>query len=101
MAYSKDDRDFHADRFYVASLAGLRTAPHVLLIDDTWTTGGRIQSLAYALKAAGAARVAAIVLGRHVNSDHKQYEPARQLIERIRAAEPFDTTRCAVDDIVR
>jgi adenine/guanine phosphoribosyltransferase-like PRPP-binding protein len=39
--------------------------PAVLLIDDTWTTGGRAQSAAIALHDAGAAKVAAVVLGRH------------------------------------
>ena len=39
--------------------------PAVLLIDDTWTTGGRAQSAAIALHDAGAAKVAVVVLGRH------------------------------------
>jgi predicted amidophosphoribosyltransferase len=39
--------------------------PAVLLVDDTWTTGGRAQSAAVALHDAGAARVAVVVLGRH------------------------------------
>ncbi len=39
--------------------------PAVLLIDDTWTTGGRAQSAAIALHDAGAAQVAVVVLGRH------------------------------------
>jgi predicted amidophosphoribosyltransferase len=39
----------------------------VLLIDDTWTTGATAQSAAAALKAAGAGRVAALVIGRYVN----------------------------------
>lgn len=42
---------------------------NVLLIDDTWTTGASAQSAAAALKAAGAARVAAVVIGRHVNRE--------------------------------
>ncbi len=41
----------------------------VLLIDDTWTTGANAQSAAAALKRAGAQRVAAVVVGRHVNRD--------------------------------
>jgi predicted amidophosphoribosyltransferase len=43
----------------------LRDAPAVLLIDDTWTSGGNAQSAALALRAAGAARVAVVVIGRH------------------------------------
>jgi hypothetical protein len=38
----------------------------VLLLDDTWTSGGSAQSAALALKRAGARSVAAVVLGRHV-----------------------------------
>lgn len=37
----------------------------VLLVDDTWTTGGNAQSAALALRAAGAAKVAIVVIGRH------------------------------------
>ncbi|BAL88619.1 hypothetical protein AMIS_33990 [Actinoplanes missouriensis 431] len=67
----------------------------ILLIDDTWTTGGRAQSLAFALKSSGAGGVAAVVLGRHVNPD---YEPAKPLINRLRSASSFDLHRCALED---
>ncbi|MCW3839312.1 hypothetical protein ONA70_04275 [Micromonospora yasonensis] len=70
-----------------------RTPVHALIIEDTWTTGARVQSLAYALKVAGASSVAAIALGRHVDPD---YPPARQLLNAI--ADPvFDIARCAAD----
>jgi hypothetical protein len=39
----------------------------VLLLDDSWVSGGSAQSAAAALKLAGASRVAIVVLGRHVN----------------------------------
>lgn len=39
----------------------------VLVVDDTWVSGGSAQSVAVALKLAGARRVAVVVLGRHVN----------------------------------
>jgi hypothetical protein len=45
---------------------GPLTGAAVLLLDDTWTTGGSVQSAAVALKGAGARAVAAVVLGRHV-----------------------------------
>jgi len=41
----------------------------VLVVDDTWVSGGSAQSAAVALKLAGARRVAIIVLGRYVNPD--------------------------------
>jgi hypothetical protein len=43
----------------------LPAAP-VLLLDDTWVSGGSAQSAAVALKQAGARSVALVVLGRHV-----------------------------------
>jgi hypothetical protein len=39
----------------------------VLLVDDTWVSGGSAQSAAAALKTAGARRVALVVLGRHID----------------------------------
>lgn len=42
-------------------------AADVLLVDDTWVSGGSAQSAAAALKLAGARRVALVVLGRHVD----------------------------------
>jgi hypothetical protein len=40
----------------------------VLLLDDTWTSGGSAQSAAVALKRAGARSVAVVVAGRHVSA---------------------------------
>jgi len=39
----------------------------VLLVDDSWVSGGSAQSAAMALKSAGARRVALVVIGRHVD----------------------------------
>jgi hypothetical protein len=47
----------------IGSVAGA----DVLVVDDTWVSGGSAQSAAAALKLAGARRVAIVVLGRHVN----------------------------------
>jgi hypothetical protein len=49
------------------TVAGQVAAADVLLVDDTWVSGGSAQSAAAALKAAGARRVALVVLGRHVD----------------------------------
>jgi len=48
-------------------VCGLAAGADVLLVDDCWVSGGSAQSAAAALKLAGAARVAAVVLGRHVD----------------------------------
>ncbi|BCY10909.1 hypothetical protein [Actinoplanes sp. L3-i22] len=90
--YPAEDRRFHTDRFILppGGAAGAR----VMLIDDTWTTGSRTQSLAFALKAAGATAVAAILLGRHVNPD---YGPSKALVDRLRTGPDFDYRRCAFE----
>jgi hypothetical protein len=56
-------RSLDPDRF--AAARPLRGA-HVLLLDDTWVSGGTAQSAAVALKRAGSRRVTTVVLGRHV-----------------------------------
>lgn len=52
-----------ADRY--SATRPLPKGAAVLLIDDTWTTGGNAQSAALALRAAGAGKVAIVVIGRH------------------------------------
>jgi hypothetical protein len=51
-------------------VTGLADGADVLVVDDTWVSGGSAQSAAAALKLAGARRVAIVVLGRHVNPDY-------------------------------
>jgi predicted amidophosphoribosyltransferase len=66
-------------------------ARSVLLIDDTWTTGASAQSAAAALKQAGAYRVAAVVIGRHLNREWHEND------RRIRGiARPFEWQTCAL-----
>ncbi|GAA0950941.1 hypothetical protein GCM10009560_71070 [Nonomuraea longicatena] len=64
----------------------------VLLLDDTWTTGARVQSAAYALKQAGAHRVAAVVLGRHANPGYAGWKPILDVVK----AQPYRQENCAV-----
>jgi len=62
------------------SVAGLAARAEVLLVDDTWVSGGSAQSAAAALKLAGARRVALVVLGRHVDpADPRSAELLRAL----------------------
>ncbi len=88
-AYGPDDRDFHAD-WFTPVLPDRQPPAHALILDDTWTTGARVQSLAYALKTAGVSTVTAVVLGRHVDTT---YPPSARLLNAI-AKPVFDTTRC-------
>ena len=49
------------------TVGGTVAGADVLLVDDTWVSGGTAQSAAMALKAAGARRVALVVIGRHLD----------------------------------
>jgi predicted amidophosphoribosyltransferase len=61
-----DDRAYDPSRYEAdRDLSGAR----VLLLDDTWTTGGHAQSAASALREAGASTVALVVIGRHIRPD--------------------------------
>jgi endonuclease-3 len=68
------------------SVASLRGAA-VLLLDDTWTSGGSAQAAAIALRAAGARYVAVLVLGRHLD----RLPPG--------LGQPFRLDRCAVHEL--
>lgn len=61
----------------------------VLLVDDTWVSGGSAQSAAAALKLAGACHVAIVVLGRHVDpADPRSAGLLRALRAKTGQAEP-------------
>jgi hypoxanthine phosphoribosyltransferase len=81
-------REFNPRKFAaIESLNG----ESVLLIDDTWTTGASAQSAAAALKQAGAGKVGAVVIGRHVNRDWGENDRRLRAIPR-----PFAWERCVL-----
>ena len=62
------------------TVGGTVAGADVLLVDDTWVSGASAQSAAAALKAAGARRVALVVIGRHVDpADPRSAEFLRTL----------------------
>jgi len=71
------DRDFSEDRFEVVEPTD---GEPVLLIDDTYTTGSRVQSAVAALKEGGAGPVGVVCLGRHFNR-HPQGDMYREAAE--------------------
>jgi predicted amidophosphoribosyltransferase len=71
-----------ADRY--RATRALQHDPAVLLIDDTWTTGGNAQSAALALRAAGAAKVAIVVIGRHFDRGFRNCEPYYQQAKAVK-----------------
>jgi hypothetical protein len=84
MRPGEQGRDLNADRFQAAVPVGAR----VLLLDDSWVSGASAQSAAVSLKRAGAAKVAVVVLGRHLN-------PAEPRASAL-AARPYDVAACAI-----
>lgn len=62
-AGATSDRVVSATQFDVVSARSL-DGQHILVLDDTWTTGSRAQSAALALRAAGAGHVSVLVVGR-------------------------------------
>jgi hypothetical protein len=87
-----ESRMFHAERFSVDESDGGLDGAAVLVLDDTWTTGSRVESASYALRVAGASTVVAVVLGRHVNPEWKPWGPILKTVKKV----PFDLDRCAV-----
>lgn len=90
-----EGREFDGNRFRPT---GELSGQSVLLLDDTWATGGHARSASHALLDAGAAKVALVVIGRHIGRD---YEPVRgsgktcgHLLDGL--PEDFDWTTCAV-----
>jgi hypothetical protein len=68
------------------TVGGAVAGADVLLVDDTWVSGASAQSAVVALKAAGARRVALVVLGRHVDpADPRSAEFLRALRAKARA----------------
>lgn len=63
----------------------------VLLVDDTWVTGGSVQSAAGALKSAGAGPVGVLVIARLIDED---YGDNQDRLEKL--PKPFDWTTCAL-----
>ncbi len=66
----------------------------LLLIDDTLTSGARLQSAASALSLAGADVVAALVIGRVMNPDFNQ--ATRDVWDRFRR-KPYSFERCCLE----
>ncbi|MGH8920602.1 MAG: hypothetical protein ACRD0H_20100, partial [Actinomycetes bacterium] len=80
------------DRFVVApEFVPVVVGRHVRVVDDTWVSGSKSQSAALALKAAGAAVVTIVCIGRWLSY---RWEEHRPLIENLSA--PYDAMQCPV-----
>ena len=83
-----DEHTFHPGKY---EPAGKLSGEAVLLLDDTWTTGANAQSAAAALRRAGAAAVAVVAIGRHINPEWGSNAHRLGAIP-----QPFDWERCAL-----
>lgn len=71
------------------------TGDAVLLLDDTFTSGTRVQAAASTLQAAGAAVTGAVVVGRFINPNYNA--AATELWKRVNDV-PFDFEWCCIHD---
>jgi hypothetical protein len=86
------ERTVRADRFSVPPEYADRVAGrHVLLIDDTWVTGTKLQSAAVTLHQAGATRVTALCVARWCRDD---WQAHRELLDSCTL--PYDALTCPV-----
>jgi hypothetical protein len=66
---------------------------HVLVVDDTWVSGGRAQSVAGALKREGATSVTVLVVANWLDST---WAPNRQFFDSSIVKVPYDPRICPV-----
>lgn len=77
-------RSYNPDHYRADPVTG-----HVLLLDDTWTSGGHLQSAAAALKRAGAHRVTGLVVARWLDPT---WAATKQFIDTL--TDDFDPAIC-------
>lgn len=65
----------------------------VLIVDDTFTSGARVHSVAGALSSAGATVVAAVPIGRVIDTDREE----KAEFWRAQRAIPFDFDTCCLE----
>lgn len=70
------------------------TDKHVLVIDDTWTTGSNAQSISWTAKHAGARAVTALVVARWLEPT---WHPTQQFLTTHTPLPPYDDRLCPVD----
>ncbi len=88
-----EQRVTSVERFVIAAKIHV-VGRHVLLIEDTWTSGGNAQSAALTLRRGGAASVTIVALGRWL----KPEEPRTRAFVTSKLTEDFDPLSCPVND---
>jgi hypothetical protein len=88
-----EQRVTSTDRFALAADSPVR-GRHVLLIEDTWTSGSNVQSAALTLRRGGVASVTIVALARWL----KPEEPPTREFVTSRLTEDYDPILCPVND---
>jgi hypothetical protein len=76
--------------------SGYADPRHVLLIDDTWTTGGSAQSVATSLKLVGSESVTVLVVGRWLRNT---WRPSANFIAEQMKQKPYTPFDCPVSGV--
>ncbi|GAA5117948.1 hypothetical protein GCM10025762_33910 [Haloechinothrix salitolerans] len=87
-ATTQNPRGLSATHFRIGQQ--LPPSSHVLVVDDTWVSGGHMQSLVLALREAGAAQVSALAIARWLKPDR---DPTREFV-RTRLTPDFQPLAC-------
>ena len=82
-------RRLNAGHYEVVS--AIPAGSHVLVIEDTWVSGGHAQSVAAALKNAGAAKVSILAIARWLDMDDPR---TRRAYHDALEPRPYDYTAC-------
>lgn len=95
---STNPRQVDPDRYQRAPDVSI-DGSSVLLLDDTWATGGHAESAAGALLTAGAANVSLVVIGRHIQPGWEPIQGSGETCHDIyeKLPEQFDWEACAVE----
>jgi predicted amidophosphoribosyltransferase len=88
-----EDRSTKPDRFALCQ-RGEASRRHILLIEDTWTSGGNAQSAALTLRRAGASKVAILALARWLKPEEK---PTAGFVKH-RLNDDYDPLVCPVNE---
>lgn len=89
---SVGEREITPIRFAVSPAGARFDGQHVMLLDDTWTTGSRTQSAAVLLHQLGAAQVSIMIVARWLD---RSWKPSQEFIN-SRLTASFDPSRCPV-----
>ena len=86
------DRSFRPEGYDVA-LGSVPKGGHVLVLDDTWASGNRAQSVATMLKMRGAGTVTVLAAGRWLEPS---WPPTRAFLDVSAGSPPYDPLICPV-----